>query len=488
MWTAVILAISLGVLALLAPIGNKVLNTAKYANVQTDLTLAVEGATAGLNIAKNALAVDKTWGDCLDTDKNCQITDSNGMYVLYSPSLGQDIENYNLGKVKLTVKMKIVNGDIAYVVSIAKTPKVTYYLGAKFTRSESGLNAVPIVYSPSSTLIGGEVCSYYYDGKNVVGETLPNFTVYLDTDFYWSPTIDIPNNPAGDNPKEVKFVTNFPTQVSGYTDIDEVFSTGDIYLQNGAQVGYVYSDGNVYIDDTSSADVIVENGNFQYPDFNTVFPDNTITAPSRPDIYCRNGQTIVLPSGNYGDLYVANSCTVILTGTDYTFNTIYTAYGSKVDIVSTQPLTTLEAKYIESRYGSSISFTPQDETASMTIKADTIYSVYASIGCTQYLRNCLIDTNDLYGRNAEFIGTTLIRDYGYLYGSDFIGNVFAESLLAYYSTFCNLVDDSGNQIIADTTENFYNIVAPSGLSLPVPLQEVLRVICSSETDCLTQLQ
>ena len=478
----------------------------------------VETVRGAFNLARDALKNDGDWNDCSGADQNCSEADSQGFFPIYSSSLGETLEKVSTPQgFKYTVKMKPVSSDEAYVIVHVEGKGINLYQGAKFVRG-GGRGKIPLVYSPSSTVDGGTACSWYWDGNKLRGETNPDFTVYLDSNFYWSPEIDVPSNPAGPNPKDVEFVTNFDTSVSGYKEIDKVYTTGDLYLENGAHLGLAYANGKVYVDDDSSADKIVENGNLKYPDFADDLDDLSISPSSlygARTFYCYGG-SVKITGVHYYENFYAIECNVTLenatvyvknyydykstlTLNDSTLNVSGNAY--QINSIWNFSDSSFVSNYLYT-YNSEMHWTGEGKFKSRsadivkyTVYPDSLFHFEAeSVNFSQVNdctnpEYCLWDFNDgkLYG-NSMLIGTVLSRNsFTTDSGSTVIGNVFAEELSAQDTTFCNIVDSNGNQVVADK-EGFYSLIAPDGIVMPgTAVTEVAKVVCSDESDCLEKL-
>jgi len=336
MWSVVALLVALGIAGIVSGMQefvNRELSSNQVIEGESDASVL---ASAGLQIARESLKNDAVWGDCSGADRYCDERDEYGMFPLYSESLSSKIEDYKLDKGKITVKVKFESPTVALVYVEGKSDKGVVRVGAKFSKSSSA-GKLPLVYSPNANIYGGYYCSYFWDGEKITGVTNPNFTVYFNEHFYSSAGIYVPDDPAGDNPKDVTFVTNFDTEVKGYKEIDKLYSTGDIYLEDGAHLGLAYSNGEVYFDDTSSADKVVENGNLKFPEFREEFEDNDIkryrySVPSGvTEIYilpCFGETTIV------GDVLVDNiisspNCVLRIKGNLYT-EKLYFSDGEKI--------------------------------------------------------------------------------------------------------------------------------------------------------------
>jgi len=459
-------------------------NPSEHFVKSSNVPVAVETARGFLNVVRDALKGDANWADCSGADQYCNDTDSNGMFPIYSGALGEKLEDVDTDQgFKVTAKMKPLDSNTAVVVVSVEGKGIDYNVGVKFVRGE-GVGALPLVYAGSSYVYGGNACSYYWDGRQITGITNPDFYVYLDDKFKWSPTIVVPTNPAGDNPKSVVFATNFDTLVQGYKDIDTVYTTGDLYLEDGAQLGLAYADGNVYVDDQSSADKIVENGSFQYPDFNDTIPDNSVSSSGSQKIYCGlfGNQTIVLPPGQYYELLVFKNCKLYLSEGTYSFE--------KIDVFSNLNVyydgdVTLE---VDKLYSSQAKLTTiPNKSGTFFLKGNSVILYKSDLVCDDNPKNCYVDTNKYDLLYSSAVGyTVLARNKAYLYDSTQVGNLFGEDLVAEYSNFCNVVDSSGNQLYAGG-EDFYHLVAPNGISIPTGLQEIERAVCKDESDCLNQL-
>ena len=513
MWSLALLGVlAFGIGALLGI--ETELKTAKSGNYYP----AVETIRGAFNLAREALKNDGDWNDCSGADRNCSLADSNGLFPLYSSSLGKTLENVSTPQgFKYTVKIKPVSSDVVYVVVHVEGKGIGLYQGAKFVRS-GGRGKIPLVYAPTSTVTGGKACSWYWDGTQLKGVTRPNFTVYLDDDFYWSPEIVVPDSPAGNNPKDVEFATDFDTTVSGYREIDKVYTTGNLYLKNGAHLGLAYADGEVYIDEDSSADKIVENGSFDYPDFRDSIPDNSIdssTLYGSRNYFCW-GQTKVITGIHYYRNFVAINCNLRLVNARVYARTYYSIGGTltlensrfytavrftALKSVINQLDSTLSAENLylsdtELRWrGNSdlkavnayLKDTEVSPESLFHLKAESLK--FGGINDCRDPQYCLWDANSIFVfPNSRVIGTVLARtEMTVSYGAQVIGNTFAEELEASGATFCNVVDSSGNQVVADR-EDFYHLIAPNGIILPgTAVSEVARVVCSNESDCLTQL-
>lgn len=524
MWFIGMVAVFMFVIGIITAGTDIVLNTVKVNGYYGDSLTDTAVLKAGLNIARESLIDDANWGDCKNADQNCSETDSYGFFPLYSPSLQKTIEDFPIGqKGKLTIKVKFPDSQTALVIVKAQTPKLTRYYGVKFQRSAGGLPQIPLAYAPQSTVSGGVACSWFWDGKRLKGVTNPNFIVYLDNDFYWSPDIYVPDYANGDNPKDVIFATNFSTEVSGYKEIDKVYTTGDLYLKNGAHLGVAYADGNVYIDDSSSADEVVENGNFVFPSFRKSLPLNQVNAPNYvggDTFYCLFGKKTITGVHFY-DTFYATGCDLTFENARIYVNTLI-SYKSTIKIVNS---TINSSGYLESinsilkvdgennqiktygtyAYNSEIYWNAENssfEAVKGFFRKNTIYpstlfnpkfeNLYfwknTFNDCTnpQY---CLWDTNNLIMEEySRAVGTFLVRKQATLdYSSGIIGNVFAIKLTANSPTLCNIVDSTGNQIVADE-EDFYHLIVEKSGGLNSSVSIIYQTVCKGEEDCINQLE
>lgn len=468
---------------------NKGLNEQERGNLYGDRSNAAKTALSGLGIAKDALAGDGYWGDCDGTDGNCDDADSLGFYAIYSASLGDSVKDYPVNSGKLSVLMKPGDSHHVKVISVGETNGKKVYFGSVFQKIEA-YDKVPLVYGgTSSDFYGGKVCSYYWDGKRVKGVTNPNFSIYLKSDFYWSPTVVLPRRPSGPNPKDVKFSTDYSTVVKGYRIIDKLFTTGDAYLKNGAHVGYVYANGKVYTDGTSSYDNAVENGKYQFPDFKDTLEDNAVNVYSNGAIYCINGE-YDLPPGSYSAIYLMAGCKLKLTGSEYRVRRILATSFSRV--IFTDPNTVLESNYVNINTGASIVYESDAgrdnfihiKTNRLTVSGWGFWKNGGKIACKDPM-TCLIDTNDFIAESGSLTqGVVIARNRAMLIGSTVIGNVYSEKLYASSATVCNVVDKTGKQLVP---ESYFDVVDPKGEALPASIEEVKRVVCSDEKDCNEKL-
>ena len=464
-------------------------NEAKTSNIAQQKSDSAKIALSGINIAKDALVQDDMWNDCSGAERYCE---EDGYFPLYSPSLDSQMDGYKVNDGKLTVLMKSVNANEVRVISIGEVNGKKTFFAVKFSK-QSSTDKVPLAYGASSRVEGGTVCSYYWDGTKVDGVTMPNFSVYLDSSFYWSPNIYVPRRASGPNPKDVRFATNYSTRVRGYRVIDKLYTTGDVSLENGAYVDYVYANGVVRTSGGSGYGEKVEHGNFQYPNFKSTFTDNRLgNRFGRRTVYCTHGTKYLAP-GTYKNVFITGLCTLKLTGKNYKIkNLVSTAAGQ---IVFSDPDTVLKAKNIIVRNSSDIVYKSENGRDSfITIKAENISIGYNSWGwgwggnskllCSDPL-TCLIDTNNIdANRNNVIQGTLLVRNRADIEGSTVIGNVFAEDLNSRYATLCNIVDKDGSQLVSS---GFFDIVDPNGTQFPAVIDEVKKTVCRDVDDCDAKL-
>lgn len=463
-------------------------NEVKTSNIAQQKSDSAKIALSGINIAKDALVQDEMWNDCSGAEKYCE----DGYYPLYSSSLEEKMENYGLNDGKLTILMKSVNANEVRVISIGEVNGKKTLFAVKFNK-QSSTDKVPLAYGAASQVIGGTVCSYYWDGTQVDGVTLPNFSVYLDSSFYWSPNIYAPRRPSGSNPKDVRFATNYSTRVRGYRVIDKLYTTGDVSLENGAYIDYVYANGVVRTSGGSGYGEKVEHGNFQYPNFRSTFDDNYIGGIfGNRTVYCTQGTKYLAP-GRYKNVFITGACTLKLTGKNYKIkNLVSTGNGQ---IVFSDPDTVLKAKNIIVRNSADIVYKSENGRDSfITIKAENVSIGFNAWGwgwdgnskllCSDPL-TCLIDVNNIdTSRNNVIQGTLLVRNKANIYRSTIIGNVFAEDLESRYATLCNIVDKDGSQLVSS---GFFDIVDPNGTQFPAVINEVKKTVCRDVNDCDAKL-
>lgn len=439
-------------------------------------------AASGFGIAKAALSKDSVWNDCDESEIECYLRDELGYFPIYSNELGKTIEDLPLNKGKLTLKIKPTDGR--HVKGISKgeiNGKKTYF--AFIFEKIDPYNKVPLAYGGSSSEVrGGRLCSYYWDGQKISGVTKPNFSVYLDSGFYWSPDILIPDDPSGPNEKDVKFATNFPTTVRGYKILDKVFSTGDVFLKEGAHVGFVMTNGKIYADETSGYDTGVENANYKFPNFNTRFTNSYFITFGFKMLWCNKSMSV--PSGNYAIINVQEGCELTLDGTEYNIGDISIFGEGKIKYKN--PGTKLRVNNLRNFWGDLEFVSERGRGADLTIKTNAIF---LSGGFGQKPRGfhcadpitCMYDTNYLYAYgNSVLQGVSLVREKAVLSGATIIGNIFTEKITSKDSTICNIVDTEGNQVIPNS---FFQIIDPKREALPPTIVAVRKVICKDEKDC-----
>lgn len=464
---------------------NKSLNEQTRGNLYGDRSNSAKIALSGLGITKDALSTDGYWGDCDGTDGLCSEENQYGYYPINSESLEEPIKEYPINSGELTVLMKPKDSHHVKVISVGETNGRKTYFASLFQKIEA-YDKVPLVYGGTrSDFYGGKVCSYYWDGNEVAGVTNPNFSIYLDSGFYWSPEIVVPGNPAGPNPKDVKFSTNYSTEVKGYDIIDKMFSTGDVSLTNGAHVGYVYANGEVTVDRWSSYDNAVEHGNYEFPPFKKELEDNDVDVYGTSVIYCMHGE-LDLPPGTYSAIYLMVGCKLRLTGSEYKVRRLAATSFSTVEF--TDPNTVLEARYVNVNTGASIVYESSEGRDNFIhVKAHRInlsgtywWKLGGKIICKDPM-TCLIDTDDFVAESGTITqGVVIARNRTRLYGAKVIGNLYTEDLYSTSSTVCNVVDKTGRQLLP---ESYFDIVDPKGEALPASIEEVKRVVCKNERDC-----
>ncbi len=467
-----------------------------------------EVARSGLHITKEALYGDPDWSDCQDANQNCSLADSYGYYPLYSVSLVQTIENYTLNDIDLSIYIKPVSANNVNVIVVAKNPNnyEKLVLGGKFNRIVA-TDKLPILYGgASTTVLDGEVCSYYWDSSQIVGVTSPNFSVYLNQDFYFSASILIPPQPAGPNPKDVRFFTNFSTEVRGYDVIDRLYSTGDVYLTNGAQVDYVEAGGTITTDRSSSCTVCIENSDWQYPSFNTSFPDNALPSYIGQDltINCGAGDTTI-PAGTYRSVTITgdgDTCTINITGAVNVrdFN-VDQGSGNVVNLVVDPSAGQLNIQNLTVSGRNTVNIDPQGSP--LRIVGDTLTVANRGNLICQDPRLCLYDFNSvsLYCYTSTFFrrsfecsdytstvlqGTVLARNSFSSTASTVIGNTFAETVSTDNSRMCNIVDATGTQILPSDLD-FFTLISNDPSLLDPIVAIIYQTVCPSYEDCAGNL-
>jgi len=559
MWSVVALLVALGIAGIVSGMQefvNRELSSNQVIEGESDASVL---ASAGLQIARESLKNDAVWGDCSGADQYCDEKDEYGMFPLYSESLSSKIEDYKLDKGKITVKVKFESPTVAVVYVEGKSDKGVVRVGAKFSKNSSA-GKLPLVYSPNANIYGGYYCSYFWDGEKIAGTTNPNFIVYFNKHFRSSAGIYVPDDPAGDNPKDVTFITNFDTEVKGYKEIDKLYSTGDIYLEDGAHLGLAYSNGEVYFDDTSSADKVVENGNLKFPELREEFEDFSyqryeysvpfdvltgwftcygemtlvgdveatyvFTSPDcvlriRGNFYADylylnggkiivegklHGKTLYFENGAqldvegglveaegiyYGWFYPYGDMTLTLNDGKIKANTFYTLGREKDGIerlyLNIKGKSELELGYFYD-WERSIFVKYADENSFLKLKTNYFSYWGKKLTTLDFAdpQRTVIDTNYFHSWDGILKGAiTLARTYAYVSKSTIVGNLFAEEIFASDSYFCNVVDSSGKQRIAEK-DYFFNLIAPEGISLPEGFSEIAKVICENES-CINDL-
>ena len=492
-------------------IANRVSSDVKEMGAYTLYSNLAEVAKSGLNITKEALNSDSDWSDCQGANQNCNSTDPYGYYPLYSNSLAQTIQNYRLNNIDLSVYVKPVNTNNIKVIVVAKNPNnyEELVLGARFNRVIS-TDKLPIMYGGASTnVIGGKVCSYYWDGTKVQGKTNPNLSVYMDSNFYFSAQVEVPSQGQGGQvPKDVRFFTNFDTVVQGYKVIDKLYSTGSVYLKNGAKVGYVEAGGTITTDKTSSCTTCVENSSWQYPNFNTTLTDNVIPNYTGQDltINCGNGSATI-PAGTYRNITITGKnkrCTITIAGQVNVRN--FTVGGNKVsgntvNILVDPSAGQLNVKNLTVTNNNTVNIDPQG--APLKIVGDTMNVTNNGDLVCQDPRFCLYDFNNVSvycgtywwgwfipcsNDTQTFVqGTVLARNQLYLASASFIGNIFAENLNTWGGRVCNIVDSNGNQILPTQNLGFYTVVSSDPTLLDPIVSAIYQTICPSYQNCAGSL-
>jgi len=560
---------------------------------------AVQLAISGLNLSKNDLSKDYNWndGEGFDDENNENFDSKSGLKYARSNILDAKLKNYKEGDGYLSVTYLPISSSQIAIISKGVIGDTKVILGTVFGRQTENKD-LPVVYSGSSYLNGGDVCSYSWDKDNeeVGGVTMPDVTAYLDKKFFWSPNFIIPEQPAADNKKDISFFVQGDVTVTGYKVIDNIHAGGDITLRYGAEVGNAYSDGQVNVDSSSNAGVITENGTYKHPSFASSFDDFTFnettdgktyycTGSTNCDQYsdsstncspntgsygitfdsnnyangnpntwknyawsygwnhptvscnktfkaqsikkyrkdCKKGKSArknyniclntppkqispqnclangggVLPEGSYGKLVVEKGCNLELSGEKYSIGTI--EINNKGTINITNNKTQLLSKNIYIGLGNNntdadISFETSDPQNFIQIQSENIqYGKGGKLSCKDP-KTCLIDTNDLTmsstsstssSNHPVIQGTVLVRNHAEFNNGELIGNIMAESMNATNSKFCNVVDKSGNQQVANQT--FFDIINPNGTALNSMALRISTVICQNETNCLNNL-
>ena len=460
-------------------------------NLQTD---ALSLAKSGLQIARESLIQDTDWSDCADADRNCSQADQYGYFPLYSITLDEDVQNKQLNGGRLTVLIKLISSEQINVISIGEMHGKKVVLGGVFQKVASA-TTIPISYGGRfMKMLGGKLCSYFWDGSQVAGVTLPNFSIFIDKtkSVYVSSDIIVPNNPAGNNPKDVAFGFNFDVEVKGYKTIDKLYTTENAYIRNGAHVGTVIADKNVYVDSTSQVDQIIENANWQFPAYNSTIQDLTNADLNLPGVnqgnrQCNIANPILYLSGKYRDVSVRFGCKKIVLQGDTSVRNLNIDSGVPVTITSQVNGAKLK---IRRNFNNSGSVTVDTQTNDVIIEGRNLNNGdWFEWGNTELIctdpRKCLVDFNNVYNYGkiqAVTIGRKNLEGY---WGSEFIGNIIGESVYTINSTVCNIVDSNGDDIVngSDNASTVFDVVGGGDLVTTL----VKTIVCKDESDCTTNL-
>lgn len=472
-----------------------------------------------LNVAKAALRKDYDWTDCENADRNCNDRRScpEGYFPLYSSDLNVDVENYEMNNVRTSLCISPVSqNEVRVIVKSEASGGEKVILGAKFRRIYK-TEKIPLIYGGSFTVVewGSYACSYYAEGGIPEGITKPNFTVILPQStpqqyFRFSAEIYQPENPAGNNPKNVRFFTNFSTEVSGYKTIDGLWTNGNVTLKNGAYVQYVEATGRI-IKEGGDCGVCIENSDFQFPSLRTTLENNRVNLYSGDllFLFCDNGRTYEIPPGSYSGIYLFGrnaSCTLRINGTIYTNSLVFVDFFSENLVVNVKVSGT-EGIYVNNIGGASRNTIRINTEEPLRIVGDTLYTLNeASVECLP-INRCLFDFNEVYNgavvlshrrnrysvlgvtRGGKITGTVLARKIYTAYRSVQIGNVFGETVMVAPETYlCNAVDSEGNQILPDVSLGFFDIVSSDPFFYEPILQTLYLTVCTDVSDCIDKLR
>ena len=441
------------------------------------------------NVVRTALNSDGDWNDCSGVDKYCDESDSNGFFPIYSESLDSKLEKVETSQgFTYTAKMKPIDSDNTYVVIEVEGKGLKYLVGYVISRPKEN-GDLPLIYGSSFSVLESNVCSYFWNGKEISGITKPALYIF-EKDSSWYPEIVNSDSPAGNNPKNVVFATDFHSRLVSSTDIDKFYTTDELDLEKGAHLKLAYSDKTVWIDDSSSADEVVEHGTFQFPDFNDQIGKITDFSNSDEEVDCNNENLRLIP-GDYGKLKIEGSCSLYLSEGVYRFKSLNLGEGNVLRVYYSGDVTFNVKDLSFSGSSSSLAqmIVSPDGVGKIKIEGDDFYSYYGKFECKDNPENCMIDVNDYTGIRSTIWGfTTLARDNFYASYSLIVGNVYsASNLTGSHSTFCNVVDSLGRQLYAGGKE-FLNLVAPDGIVLPHKIVSEKKVVCVSEEDCLSKLK
>jgi len=505
---------------------------------------SVDIAISGLHIGKDALMSDANWNNGVGMDRNKDDVVSNGTFALYSESLDSDVENLDISKGKLSVKILPVSAKTVYMLSKGSYGKSKVILATTFNVT-SVANQMPVTYAGGGSFdIASSLCSYSFDeDTNTVGAmTNPNFAIYNDAKFQLFGDILQPDLPDDDESiKDVRMHLDGQNEsgwggdknfIIGYGDgLDSVYSESDVYVGWGTDIGTVESGGDVTVSGSSNVGTVVENSDYEYPEVDTqmddyTFDDDTdgldyVCAASSSDCkktrkscffgicklknngnvpisrcFVTNGSPITLPEGKYGSLTIRDGCDLNMDGENYKIKKLNVYNGGNVQFGN--PSMKLETKdtFI---YKGEMKLETGDRGNFISLKSETLtLTKGAKLTCADP-KTCLVDTNDLVMGNwiealaAIFLnydsGTTLqstavVRHKATVYGANVVGNLIAEKLDKIGGKFCNVVDKDGNQLVAQ--ESFFDII-DSDNSLNPLMKEVQTIVCGSEQECINTL-
>lgn len=201
---------------------------------------------------------------------------------------------------------------------------------------------------------------------------------------------------------------------------------------------------------------------------------------------CTESNSVTIDSGNYDMLIIGNNCDLTLLGDDYTFTKVVAK--NNADINFEGKSVEFKANTIEMKNNSEISYNGTAIDSYLIISSNTTnLGNNSALMCTDP-RKCLFDTNTMNATNNSVIqGSILARDTANITQAKIYGNIISEKANTVNADICNIIDSSGNQLMA---KSYFDVAAESGSSFANDkITKLLsQVMCSSFQDCMTKLQ
>lgn len=345
--------------------------TSVFNNSQTEITSsiqslsknsAIEIASSGLYIAKETLTLDNDWEDGVGGNLySTELEGSTDYYPMNSITLNQKMKDFAFNDGNLNIYISPLDDTRIKLISEGEVNGKKAALAMVFNKITNNFDGVPAVYSGrNSNMSDITLCSYTKDENGILqGKTNPNVSLYMDSNFqidgldldYGTTNTDViekslklfvdPSdyvNAAGDTITRLDLYG--AGGGTGELVYDEIHSTGDVGLFNGATADNVYANGSVVSDYASCLETFstaecgesreefieglttVRNSNledsndeYQHPDFAEEIADNNLV---RVD----NNKVLVCGTGDYSDLLPDISLERTNPYTDPDFNKI----------------------------------------------------------------------------------------------------------------------------------------------------------------------